>query len=172
MRTRLRRCSCRVTLGAALAVAATSAGAQPIEAGSQDVFARSAGDDFGRDQGLARQDGRRSLHATGRNLGAGSPDFPAASPWSRGRVDAAPYGAYEGYGANGAGQGTMAWSGDDSGAYDEDRRAPAAAYGGPGRRTQPPLEAGSLYGGSTINGTAAGPQYSNQLPAPRDRFRR
>ena len=174
MTTRPRRFSCRVVLAAVLATAAVPAVAQPIEAESQDVFSRPAGDDAGRDQGWGRQESRRGPYPVGRHLGAGSPDLSAAPPWSRGPVGGVPYGAYGGYGANGAGMdhGTMAWSGGDDGAYDEDRQPPAAPFGRPGGWAQFPSGTSSPYGGPAVNGTASGPQYSNQLPGPRDRFRR
>ena len=174
MRTRLLRRSCRVALAAMLAGAARPAVAQPIEAGSQDVFERPARDDVGRDQGRTGQDGWRSPFPAGRRLGAGSPDLPTIQPLSRGNVDATSRGAYGGYGADGAGMGygAMARSDDDSGTYDEDRRAFTTPSGGPGWRAQRPPGAGSAYGGPGFRGTATGPQYSDQLPAPGDRPRR
>ena len=173
MMSRLRCRSRRVTLAAMLSMVAVPALAQPIEAGSQDVFARPGGDDPGRDQARARREGRRGAYPVGQEPGAGSPGRPAAWPQPRRRGDPAPYG---GYGANGdeagAGDETMTRSGVEGGTHGEDRWAPVAPGGGPGGRMPTPLGAGSLYGGSAFNGTAAGPQYSDQLPAIRDRFRR
>ncbi len=165
MTTSLRRCSCRITLAAALTIAAAPALAQPIEAGSQDAFESSTRDEPGRDQARAWRQGRRGSRPTEQELGAASPDLPQP----RGYRAAPAHDGYAGDGANGygggSGYGTMDQRGDHSGTYDEDRRLPVAPFGGGrGYQTQTPSGVGGMDSFSTFRGTAAGPQYSNQLP--------
>ena len=93
----------------------------------------------------------------GREEGYGGED-------GHGRSDG--YGAAGGYGGGtGYGQG-----GNEFGAGEPAFVAPFG--GGPGNQTPIPSGAGSLYGGSAVNGTAVGPQFSSQLPAYQGRPRR
>lgn len=165
MTTSLRRCSCRITLAAALTIAAAPALAQPIEAGSQDAFESSTRDEPVRDQARAWRQDRRGFRPTGQELGAASPDLPQP----RGYRAAPVYDGYGGDGANGDGGGSgysaTGQRGDYSGTYDEDRHVPVAPFGGGwGHQTRTAPSVGGLDSGSTFRGTAAGPQYSNQLP--------
>jgi hypothetical protein len=177
MTTRFRRCRRSVALAAALAIAAAPALAQPIEAGSQDVFGSPAARDGatpGRGQAGPDRPARRGFRPFRQELDAASPDMPSDLPSSRDFGEAPPYGGYgtNGFG-NGAGDGDMAEPGYDGNGYREGRRTLVAPFGGgPGYQTPIPLGAGSLYSGSAVNGTAVGPQYSNQLPAYGGRFRR
>lgn len=175
MTTRLRRLSCRVTLAAVLATAAAPALAQPIEAGSEDALESPGRYDQEREQPHSRWQGRRDFYPVGPGRGAAYPGSSAATPpQAREYGDAPSYGGYGGYGANGyedrAGYGDTV---EPGGGYGEGRGARVAPFGGgPGYQTPIPPGAGSLYSGSAVNGTAVGPQYSNQIPATEGRSRR
>ena len=178
MTTRLRRLSCCVTLAAVLVTAAAPTLAQPIEAGSQDALESPGRYDQEREQPHSRWQDRRDFYPVGRGRGTAYPESSAATPpQAREYGDAPSYGGYGSYGASGygdgAGYGTTVQPGGDGGAYGEGRGARVAPFGGgPGYQTPIPLGAGSLYSGSAVNGTAVGPQYSNQLPAYEGRPRR
>ena len=183
-----------LALAALLSAACAPALAQPIEAGSQDAlelpYARQPDDRQDRGTPASARRGQYRDRAT---LGAASPDLAPDLPPPRGYGVPAPYG----YGAYGSGYGGPAYGTDDPG-YGAPRPGYPGSYGnqgsyagrngidgpygepafvapfggGPGNQTPIPLGAGSLYGGSAVNGTAVGPQFSSQLPAYQGRARR
>lgn len=174
----------RAALAALLACAASPALAQSIDADSQDALVEPGA----RQYDAPRPPPRRGQFHDPSRYGAASADLPATVPQQPGGYGA-PYGGYgypggpsgyagrdgygnaDGYGAGYpvAGDGPYAQPGSLGGSG----RAFVAPFGGgPGNQTPIPLGAGSLYSGSAVNGTAAGPQFSSQLPAYQDRSRR
>lgn len=184
----------RAALAALLACAASPALAQSIDADSQDALVEPGARQYDAPRPPPRPVPRRGQFRDPSRYGAASADLPATVPQQPGGYGASyggygypsgpsgyagrdGYGSADGYGAGYPNGGGYVPSGDgpygEPGSLGGSGRAFVAPFGGgPGNQTPIPLGAGSLYSGSAVNGTAAGPQFSNQLPASQDRQRR